>query len=487
MRVGRFTVYRCVPGLAAVVLVACGGGGGGYSAPMMPPPTATPMPTVTFTSPAQATTVSFGRTVQLAWTSTNATTCTATTSSTIGGAFTGTQPASGTATVAPTAAGTVTYTLMCSGAGGSASATTSTVTVGPSILSTLSVAGIIQIGSTIDPIEMGGNPYGLAIAPITTGLITAGDLVACNFNDGATNTQGLGTTIVGLHPTAGAMPYRIAQSSQLQGCNALAMLPDDSISAAAFGANQSALVTAAGVVNTPFSSDTFAHPWGAAYEPANGQNPAALYVSNFDGSIDRITLNGDTQTAFTQIATGFCGSGAPGGVFAPSGLTYDASIDTLYIVDTSSNSVVAFAGVSSIGAAGVVVNGQCPPGTMPPTPAPTFSGPSAASARVIATGGALFTPLSAALLSNGDLIVGNADINIGSQTPNLVFEISPVLPGGFVGQPVQLDTGAPGALFGIVATVDAQGNQIVYFNDDNNNAVMKITTSPAAPPMMSPY
>ena len=487
MRVGRFTVYRCVPGLAAVVLVACGGGGGGYSAPMMPPPTATPMPTVTFTSPAQATTVSFGRTVQLAWTSTNATTCTATTSSTIGGAFTGTQPASGTATVAPTAAGTVTYTLMCSGAGGSASATTSTVTVGPSILSTLSVAGIIQIGSTIDPIEMGGNPYGLAIAPITTGLITAGDLVACNFNDGATNTQGLGTTIVGLHPTAGAMPYRIAQSSQLQGCNALAMLPDDSISAAAFGANQSALVTAAGVVNTPFSSDTFAHPWGEAYEPANGQNPAALYVSNFDGSIDRITLNGDAQTAFTQIATGFCGSGAPGGVFAPSGLTYDASIDTLYIVDTSSNSVVAFAGVSSIGAAGVVVNGQCPPGTMPPTPAPTFSGPSAASARVIATGGALFTPLSAALLSNGDLIVGNADINIGSQTPNLVFEISPVLPGGFVGQPVQLDTGAPGALFGIVATVDAQGNQIVYFNDDNNNAVMKITTSPAAPPMMSPY
>ena len=487
MRVGRFTGYRCVPGIAAVVLVACGGGGGGYSAPMMPAPAPTPTPTVTFTSPAQASTVSFGRTVQLAWTSTNATTCTATTSSTIGGAFTGTQPASGTATVAPTATGTVTYTLTCSGAGGSASATTATVTVGPSILSTLSVAGITQIGSTIDPIEMGGNPYGLAIAPITTGLITAGDLVVCNFNDGATNTQGLGTTIVGLHPTAGAMPYRIAQSSQLQGCNALAMLPDDSISAAAFGASQSALVTAAGVVNTPFSADTFDHPWGDAYVPANGQNPAALYVSNFDGSIDRITLNGDTQTAFTQIATGFCVSGAPGAVFAPSGLTYDASIDTLYIVDTSSNSVVAFAGVSSIGAAGVVVNGQCPPGTTPPTPAPTFSGPSAQSARVIATGGALFTPLSAALLSNGDLIVGNADINIGSQTPNLVFEISPVLPGGFVGQPVQLDTGAPGALFGIVATVDAQGNQIVYFNDDNNNAVMKITTSPAAPPMTSPY
>ncbi|HWW80430.1 MAG TPA: hypothetical protein VNY82_12595, partial [Steroidobacteraceae bacterium] len=116
-------------------------------------------------------------------------------------------------TVVPTATGTVTYTLSCTGAGGSASATTSTVTVSQSILSTLSVAGITKIGTTVDPVEKGGNPYGLAIAPVTAGLITAGDLIVCNFNDGATNTQGLGTTIVGLHPTAGATPYRIAQSA----------------------------------------------------------------------------------------------------------------------------------------------------------------------------------------------------------------------------------------------------------------------------------
>jgi hypothetical protein len=50
-----------------------------------------------------------------------------------------------------------------------------------------------------------------------------------------------------------------------------------------------------------------------------------------------------------------------------------------------------------------------------------------------------------------------------------------VLPGGFVGQPLQLDSGAPGALFGIVATVDAQGHQVVYFNDDNPpNTVMML-------------
>lgn len=490
MDIRGFTWYRCVPGVCAAVLAACGGGGGGYSAPAMPSPTPTPMPTVAFTTPAQATTVDFGRSVQLTWAATNATSCTATTSSTIGGTFTGSQATSGTVTVVPTATGTVTYTLACTGAGGTASATTSTVTVGPSILSTLSVAGITTIGSTLDPVEMGGNPYGLAIAPASSGLITAGDLIVCNFNDGATNTQGLGTTLIGLHPTAGATPYRIAQSADLQGCNALAILPDDSIAAAAYSSNENALVTAAGVVNLPFNTDTFGHPWGEAFVPAKGANPAALYVSNADGSIDRLTLNGDAQTAFTQIATGFCGSGAPGAIYAPSGLTYDASIDTLYIVDTSSNSVVAFADVSNIGNAGVVVAGQCGSVSAPPTPAPTFGGPSAASARVIATGGMLFTPLSAALLSNGDLIVGNADIDIASQTPNMVFEISPVLPGGFVGPPLQLDTGAPGALFGIATAVDGQGHQIVYFNDDNNNAVMVLTTSQSGTvpiPLPPPY
>jgi hypothetical protein len=55
-------------------------------------------------------------------------------------------------------------------------------------------------------------------------------------------------------------------------------------------------------------------------------------------------------------------------------------------------------------------------------------------------------------------------------------EVSPFLPRGFVGQPVQLDTsGTPGALFGIVATVDGQGNQVVYFNDDDTNSVMMMT------------
>ena len=357
MRVPGFGVRVTAFTTAVGVLVACGGGGSGYGSmgsssgggtygvtPM-------PMPTVTFSAPTQASTISLGQGLMLAWTSTYASSCTATASSMIGGSFTGTQPASGQVTVVPTGSGTVSYTLMCTGAGGSASATTQAVTVNPSILSALASAKAVTIGPTLDPIEKGGNPYGLALAPVSAGLMTAGDLVVCNFNDGATNTQGLGTTIVGLHAAPGATPYRIAQSSKLQGCNALAMLPDGSISAAAFSANQNPLVSPAGAVTTPFAADSFAGPWGQAYVPANGNTPAAIYVADVGGSIERIALSGDAQTSFVQIASGFCGSGAPGAVFAPAGLTYDASIDTLYIVDTSSNSVVAFANVSSIDAA----------------------------------------------------------------------------------------------------------------------------------------
>jgi hypothetical protein len=480
------TVNGVAIGILASALAACGGSGnGGYSAGTSTS-TSTPTPTASFSQPSEALSINYGQAVSLAWTSNNATSCTAASSSAAGGSFTGSV--SGNASVVPTAAGSYTYTLQCMGAGGNVSVSTPMVTVLPSIISALAKSGTITtIGSTIDPINGDQNPYGLTIAPVTSGLITAGDLVVCNFNDGPTNTQGLGTTIVGLHPSAGAKPYRIAQSSELQGCNALAMLPDDSISAAAWLADLNPLVSSSGSVQQPFASDMFDSPWGEAYVAATASSPAAIYVSatpggatnSAAGAIRRISLDGDAQTSITDIASGFCTSGAPGAIFGPAGLTYDSSNDTLYIVDTSSNSVVAFSGVSSIMANGIVVDGQCGSGSATPTPQPTFSGPAASSARVIAHGAPLSTPLSAALLSDGNLIVGNADINVAaaSKTTNLLIEVSPVLPGGFVDQPLQLDSGAPGALFGIAAAVDGQGNQIIYFNDDNAAAVLELTSS----------
>jgi hypothetical protein len=375
---------------------------------------------------------------------------------------------------------------------------------GAPILGTLNT--IATIGSTIDPtnnpaIDPTGsatNPYGLVIAPVSAGPITAGDLVVCNFNNGpntvqgspAPNTQGQGTTLVGLHPlasaNAGGNPYHIAQSASLLGCSALSMFADDSIAATAFSANMVALVAPAGSVNSPFAADSLAEPWSSAYVAASNGQPAALYVSNGTGSINRIILDSNNaQTSFAQVAAGFCVSGAVMGstdsLHAPSGLTYDPSIDTLYVVDTSSYSVVAFAHVSGIAANGITVNGgSCSAG--PPTAAPTFTGPSMSSASVIASpgspnGGQQFNaPISAALLLNGNVIVGNADQDLtpndAGTNQNMLFEISPTA--GVVGSK-QLDTGAPGALFGIAAAPDGSGHQVIYFNDDNDNTVKTLS------------
>ncbi len=375
---------------------------------------------------------------------------------------------------------------------------------GTPILGTLNT--ITTLGSTIDPnnnvaIDPTGsstNPYGLAIAPVSAGPITAGDLVVCNFNNGpntvqgspAPNTQGQGTTVVGLHPVAsadgGGSPYHIAQSASLLGCSAVSMFADDSIASTAFSANIVSVAAPGGTVTSPFAADSLAKPWSSAYVPAASGQPAALYVSIATGSINRITLDAsNAQTAFAQIATGFCVSGAVMGstdsLHAPSGLTYDAKIDTLYVVDTSSYSVVAFAHVSGIAAAGITVNGgSC--SAAPPTATPTFSGPSMSSASVIAgpgsaNGGQQFNaPLSAALLLNGNLVVGNADQDLtpndAGTNQNILFEISPTA--GIVGSK-QLDTGAPGALFGIAAASDGHGGQVIYFNDDNDNTVKTLT------------
>jgi hypothetical protein len=374
----------------------------------------------------------------------------------------------------------------------------------PTVPALNSLKTITTVGSTIDPSNnpaidpagSGTNPYGLVIAPATVGLIAAGDLVVCNFNNGPNtvsgnstgNTQGLGTTLIGLHPAAGATdpkPYPIAQSKSLMGCSSLSMFPDDGIATTAFSADGVPVVSGNGTIDAPFAADALKKPWSSAYAGAANGQAAALYVSDAMGSINRIDLDSaNAQTGFAQIAEGFCVSGAVAGstdsLHAPSGLTYDAKIDTLYVIDTSSYSVVAFSQVSKISANGISVHGgDC--NASAPTAMPTFAGPSKSSAKVIASptspnGHQFNAPISAALLPNGNLVVGNADQDLMSNdagtNQNLLFEVSPTA--GIVAMK-QLDHGAPGALFGIAAAMDDQGDPVIYFNDDNDNTVKMLS------------
>jgi hypothetical protein len=307
---------------------------------------------------------------------------------------------------------------------------------------------LVTIGSTVDPLNGDGNPYGLAIAPVSAGLVTAGDLIVCNFNDGPTNTQGNGTTIVGLHPVVGSTPYRIAQGSTLRGCDALSTDPTGNIWTADFNANDNAEYSPSGTLLDPFSaSATFAWsgPWGEIYAP-NSHGPSAFYVSNAgDGSVDRLALSGTHVVSFTPIASGFSvNHGQPGSIFAPAGLTYDPALDTLYVVDTNANTVSAIAKVS------------------------TLTAPSAASVKIIASGAPLNGPLSAALLPNGNVIVGNT---LDPDGTNLLVEVSPTA--GIL-TTKNVDTGPAGALFGIVATGTVSAPKI-FLNDDNTNSLLLLS------------
>ncbi len=119
------------------------------SAPSAPPPSA---PTVTIS--ASPTSITSGQSSTLTWSSTDATSCTAS------NGWSGSQSTSGTQSVSPTA--DTTYTLTCTGTGGSANqSTTITVTAaGPA-------PGVLGIGSHIQL----KNSFGLRNPPSDTTIV----------------------------------------------------------------------------------------------------------------------------------------------------------------------------------------------------------------------------------------------------------------------------------------------------------------------------
>ena len=365
--------------------------------------------------------------------------------------------------------------LMISAVGCSTSNTTPpAVTVTPVLANLLTTT---TIGSTIDPINGDANPYGLAIAPTTAGLITAGDLVVCNFND-SQGVAGNGSTIIDLKPTPGAMPTRIAQDASLTGCAALSITPGSgSIWAAAYTANDNPVFQPSGkLVSTLASSFAWKQPWGQIFasptEPTGATAPQAYYIADAgDGSIIQANLTTSGIT-YKKIISGFPSAVNPTyGILAPAGLTYNPANDTLYVVSTDTNSVLAFTAVSTIPANGVSITytqASMTTGTYGTTnPASfSFSGPAAVQAQVVVTGAPLNFPISSALLYNGNLIVGNTgDNNMLEVNPSTKSVVAKKL----------VDPGNPGAIFGIAATGISEATQKIFFNNDNSNSVIELS------------
>ena len=100
----RTTQYALAETIVALALSACGSGGGGSGGD-------DPVPAPTVSLSASSTNVAAGATVQLTWSSTNASSCAAS------GGWTGAQATSGSAQVGPVMQ-TSTFGLSCTGSGG---------------------------------------------------------------------------------------------------------------------------------------------------------------------------------------------------------------------------------------------------------------------------------------------------------------------------------------------------------------------------------
>jgi Bacterial Ig-like domain (group 3)/Beta-propeller repeat len=102
-------------GTLSYVLTCTGAGGSANATATLTVTAAPPPPTVTLA--VSPTSITVGQSATLTWSSTNATSCTAS------GSWSGTQATSGTSSVSPSASGTASYALACTGAGGTANAT----------------------------------------------------------------------------------------------------------------------------------------------------------------------------------------------------------------------------------------------------------------------------------------------------------------------------------------------------------------------------
>jgi len=341
----------------------------------------------------------------------------------------------------------------------------------------------VTIGSTVDPTNGDVNPYGLTIKGKT--------LYACNFN-AKSNVQGTGTTIVSLSAKQGSKPQHLAGDSSLLGCSSLTM--DKSGGAYATGSLAPAIDgyctggKGCGGTGNRFDNITgknVVRPWGSVWAVTSGfygYATKALFVS--DATSGSILLakacpgGGTCSSPLTPIVTGFkVNHGKPGNILGPSGLVFDPkncvkigmnkACGTLYVVDGANNTIVAIHNVMNLRTnKGIVVakNGT------------SFSGPEKSWASLVFSGKPLVGPISAALLYNGNLVVGNT---LEPKGTNSLVEIAPpqcsAVPckkGTAVAQ-VNVDKGAAGALFGIVA-VGKGKSTAVYFNDDNKNNVQAL-------------
>jgi hypothetical protein len=310
------------------------------------------------------------------------------------------------------------------------------------------------------------NPYGIAVVPVTAGLLEKDNILISNFNNSA-NLQGTGTTIVQVTPTGNLTVFATISASALPGpcpggvglTTALAVLrsgfivvgslPTTDGTSATAQAGCLIVLNSSGQPVATLSGNGINGPWDMA--ALDLDYAAVLFVSNVlngtvaangsvvsKGSILRIVLQTPAsgtprELARQTIASGFEERTDPNAlVIGPTGLglSFDGQ---LYVADTLQNRIA------------VIRNAL-------------FRLDDANAGDTVAAGGAINGPLGLALAPNGDILtVNGGDGNMVETTPQ-----------GKQMAVKAVDTSGQGAgtLFGLAVAPAGKG---VYYVDDGNN------------------
>jgi hypothetical protein len=332
------------------------------------------------------------------------------------------------------------------------------------------IQNLPNITTTASTVPANGdvNPYGVAVVPVTAGVLVKGDILVSNFNN-SSNLQGTGTTIDEISPSGelklfatiaatslpspcpGGVGLSTALVALQSGYVIVGSLPTTDGTAATAQAGCLIVLNSSGQPVLTLAGNGINGPWDMTALDLN--YAAVLFVTNVlngtvaangsivsHGSVERIVLltpPGGTprELAHATIASGFEERTDPAAlVIGPTGLGL-GSDGRLFVADTLQNRIAVI-------------------------PDSLFRLDDAGAGTTVSQGGALNGPLGLAIAPDGHIITVNAgDGNMVETTKNgkqvAVKDVDVSQQGG-------------GTLFGLAITPGGHG---VYFVDDGNNTL----------------
>ena len=319
----------------------------------------------------------------------------------------------------------------------------------------------VVIGSSIDPGNGDKAPRAISVASGSRGLLQKGQLLVCNFDD-KTGAAGAGTTIELLDPKPHSKPTRFVQSDAIQGCDGDAITHSFDIFGSGLTSHDVVDFNAEAKAVRTYSGSPFKSPLSDAFAFALGPyEPSYVFASDAArGSIISISEGFYGDGKALEVADGFAADKSKSGAeLGPSGLQYNQASDTLYIVDSITNTVVAFEHASELLVRDEIV-------VQPGGKKFKCKHKPVTCGKLIYAGSPLDAPMASALLPNGNLIVANT-----GGTANTLVELTPA---GQILDTKVVDKNSTQVVFGLMATGTNDSDTALLFTDTNTNDVQEL-------------